>query len=159
MIMVLVLVAVPHGMAVTWGKSRPPPSLFCLCSRLPTLDTAFTHQVADMSALNKMTPENLAMTVGVHLLRKSEAVVDGGGGGSGSGTAGTAQAVVQRLERERVVVTDLIRLAPTLFPDPPPPSRDGSLGSGGGGGGGRSRVRSARLQAPPSSLAPIPPMA
>jgi hypothetical protein len=69
--------------------------------------------VADHSDSNKMTASNLSVTVGVNLLRPSESV---------------ESMTLQRLERARAVVTDLIGLAGALFggeearPPPPPPA-------------------------------------
>lgn len=67
------------------GSLRPPPCY---------------QQVADHSGTNRMTAENLSITVGVNLLRPSESVEG---------------ATLQRLERARAVVRDLINMAETLF--------------------------------------------
>lgn len=59
------------------------------------------RMVAARSEENKMTAENLAVTIGLNLLRKSESV------------AGVS---IQQLEKERAVIMDLIVLCPLLFP-------------------------------------------
>jgi hypothetical protein len=70
--------------------SDPPPSLIPF------------SQVSSQCGVNKMTAENLAATVGVNLLRKSEAI----------------EAVsMQRIERERHVIVDLIT-SESLFAQP-----------------------------------------
>lgn len=60
----------------------------------------YPKQVADHCATNRMTAENLSMTVGFNLMRSSESVEG---------------ATLQRLERARAVVRDLINMAATLF--------------------------------------------
>jgi len=98
------------------------------------------RRVVARSEENKMTAENLAVTVGLNLLRKSESVagrcVGGrkggkeGGGHSACGSflnsshtsplfpflASLTGVSIQQLEKERLVIMDLIALSPALFP-------------------------------------------
>lgn len=89
-------------------------------------------RVAERKEANRMTPENLAVTVGLHLLRKSESVTGGcrgrRGWGEGRGCLvlltcslilhpySHTEVSIHQLEKERAVIMDLIALCPVLFP-------------------------------------------